>query len=59
MISSSKALDEDTSLLLDNNKTLSANLQEIAKEMDKISHIANELDSKAVEIESRINEFKF
>ena len=59
MISSSKALDEDTSLLLDNNKTLSVNLQEIAKEMDKISHAANELDSKTIEIESKINEFKF
>lgn len=56
---SSQVLSGHTQKLLENNKTLNHNLQEIAKEMDKISLSAKGLDSKTIEIESKINEFKF
>lgn len=58
-LDSSKILSEDTQLLLTNNTTLHENLQEITKEMDKIALAANNLDNKAMEIESKINEFRF
>lgn len=56
---SSNALGDDTNVLLEKNKSLHSALQRIAQEMDKISQSANELDSKTIEIEHKINEFKF
>ncbi|OCR95580.1 hypothetical protein CFT12S02847_08115, partial [Campylobacter fetus subsp. testudinum] len=58
-IDSTKELHKDTGSLLTNNKILNKNLDGIAKEMDKITNAANSLNSKATQIESKINEFKF
>ena len=58
-IDSSQVLSEDTKSFLENNKTLDENLQRIAKEMDNISTEAKKLDEKTIEIESKINEFRF
>ncbi|MBX7490993.1 methyl-accepting chemotaxis protein [Helicobacter turcicus] len=55
---SSNLLESHTQKLLDNNKILNHNLQEIAKEMDNVSNSANGLESKATDIERKINEFK-
>ncbi|TLD80047.1 methyl-accepting chemotaxis protein [Helicobacter sp. MIT 11-5569] len=55
---SSNLLESHTQKLLDNNKILNHNLQEIAKEMDNVSNSANGLKSKAIDIERKINEFK-
>ena len=55
---SSHILATQTQKLLDNNKTLNHNLQKIAAEMDLVSDSANGLESKANEIERKINEFK-
>lgn len=58
-IESSLILSKDTGMLLENNKTLNQNLQEIASEMDRISAVSNKLEGRAVEMEDKINEFKF
>ncbi len=58
-IESSSILSKDTEMLLDNNKVLNQNLEGIAKEMNRISSVSNELESRAVEMENKINEFKF
>lgn len=58
-IDSSLTLSKDAGILLENNKTLNQNLQEIAGEMNRISSVSNELESRAVGMENKINEFKF
>lgn len=58
-IDSSSVLSKDTEMLLENNKTLNQNLQGIASEMNRISSVSNELESRAVEMENKINEFRF
>lgn len=58
-IDSSLILSKDTEMLLENNKTLNQNLEGIAEEMNRISSVSNELESRAVEMENKINEFKF
>ncbi|QQF52416.1 hypothetical protein HHI31_06080 [Campylobacter fetus subsp. venerealis] len=58
-IKSSKELGAQTQLLLKNNKLLNQNLENIASQMDKIADAANGLDAKTIEIEAKINEFKF
>ena len=45
--------------LLDNNKTLNQSLQGIAGEMHNVSSVSNELEHRAVEMEEKINTFKF
>lgn len=58
-LDSSSILSKDTEMLLDNNKVLNQNLEGIAEEMDRISSVSNELEGRAVEMENKINEFKF
>ncbi|WP_297809896.1 methyl-accepting chemotaxis protein [uncultured Helicobacter sp.] len=58
-IDSSLILSKDTEMLLDNNKILNQNLQEITNEMNRISSVSNELEQRAVEMENKINEFRF
>ena len=55
----SAALSKDMQTLLENNKTLNQSLQGIAGEMHNVSSVSNELEHRAVEMEEKINTFKF
>ena len=55
----SAALGKDMQTLLENNKALNQSLQDIAGEMHSVSSVSDELEHRAVEMEEKINTFKF
>ena len=56
---SQEKLAQDALEMLEDNKTLKYNLQEITQEMEKVSKIADSMDEKAGEIQKSIGEYKF
>ena len=55
----SAALGKDMQTLLENNKALNQSLQDIAGAMHSVSSVSDELEHRAVEMEEKINTFKF